>query len=142
MKEIEGLLYDLHQSTLPTPHVETSASCTDEREASVLPAQPQDTAPARAASSVPFATIDLVHENSPSWLDGLRPGDRLLQFGDVDAENHRNLAALADVVRSSVGSAIRVVVERGGTTAELAVTPRPWAGRGVLGCLFHPIPAP
>jgi hypothetical protein len=45
---------------------------------------------------------------------GLRRGDEVLLFGDVDAATVDGLAALGSVVRTHVGSPIRVMVNRAG----------------------------
>lgn len=97
-------------------------------------------APARVVHMEPFATVQEVLPDSPAAFAGLHTGDRLLSFADVHVGNHRNLSALAEVVRDSVGRGIQVRVQRGGEgkTLALEVTPKPWAGRGVLGCHFLP----
>jgi 26S proteasome non-ATPase regulatory subunit 9 len=95
----------------------------------------------QAVSTEPFATIQELLPDSPAALGGLHEGDLVLSFADVHAGNHRQLSALAEVTRDSVGRAIQLRVQRevGGKPLSLEITPKPWAGRGVLGCKFVPI---
>lgn len=76
----------------------------------------------------------------------------MLVFGTADATNHRELAAIREIVTRNVGSAIRVLVRRRPRTAgvedagewawlELLLTPMQWRGPGVLGCLLMPLSA-
>lgn len=86
-----------------------------------------------------------VWEDSPAAEADLRAGDQVLAFGTADATNHRELAAVREIVARNVGSAVRVVVRRqrkseggGWEFCELLLTPQPWRGPGVLGCLLMP----
>jgi 26S proteasome non-ATPase regulatory subunit 9 len=94
------------------------------------------------SSSEPFCQINDVLPGSPAAQGGLRTGDLVIVFGGATAHNHRNLAAIADVVRDSVGSSIEVIVQRssdgGANQVRLSITPMQWEGRGVLGCHFLP----
>jgi len=90
-----------------------------------------------------FAVVSEVVPGSPAMEAGFVQGDRLVRFGDIHAGNHRSLAALATVVGDSIGRSISVLVLRGeGAAAKslpVTVTPKPWSGRGVLGCRFVPL---
>ncbi|KAF1773533.1 PDZ domain [Phytophthora cactorum] len=77
---------------------------------------------------LPFAVV----ENS-----GLEAQDRVLRFGTADASNHRELAAVRDIVQRNIGSGIRVVVRRQSEILALELTPQTWRGPGVLGCLLQ-----
>jgi 26S proteasome non-ATPase regulatory subunit 9 len=89
---------------------------------------------------------------SPAAAAGLLAGDQVLVFGTADARNHRELAAVKEIVARNVGSAIRVLVRRrplmtaGGESAGewewlgLLLTPMQWRGLGMLGCLLMPLP--
>jgi 26S proteasome non-ATPase regulatory subunit 9 len=122
MATLETSLHELHSLANPA--------------AGAAPSAPA--APARVVHTEPFATVQEVLPDSPAAFAGLHTGDRLLSFADVHAGNHRHLSALAEVVRDSVGKAIQVRVQRGEKALALEVTPKPWAGRGVLGCNFVP----
>mmetsp|Transcript_50506 Transcript_50506/g.114702 ORF Transcript_50506/g.114702 Transcript_50506/m.114702 type:complete len:258 (+) Transcript_50506:64-837(+) len=152
MTAIEAALHELHAA---------QASETP-------PSQPARAAPEEAenganggangtAHLAPFCLANDVLPGSPAYLGGLRSGDRIQRFGNVDATNHRNLQGLADVVRHSIGRPISVETQRHGpasasTSAStwasnatgalrlvLEVTPGAWEGRGVLGCHFLPL---
>lgn len=99
----------------------------------------------------PFARVNSVAENSPASRAGLRPDDLLLRFGtaQIDGAHHEDSDSVMALVGQTVpqlaaeGSSILVVVRRtdpqaGANTLELSLTPRPWAGRGLLGCHIVP----
>ena len=98
--------------------------------------------------TTPFAIIDLVSPNSPAHEAGIMVGDLLLRFGSVNSENHRDFRAIAELVPEAAGEgrSISIAVRRkeGGQqgtdnfgamkTKTLNLRPKPWAGRGMLGC--------
>jgi hypothetical protein len=94
----------------------------------------------------PFAIIDEVSPNSPASEAGIQENDVLLRFGDVDGTNHEAFRAIAKLLplAASESSSISVIVRRGadasGASAEIivALRPRPWGGRGLLGCHIRP----
>ena len=102
---------------------------------------------------VPFALVDGVSSDSPAAEAGLMEGDLLLRFGPVHHLNHRDLRAVLELVPTAAANQDEIAitllrreqpsVEPGWThAAETAVRrrmvvnirPRPWAGRGLLGC--------
>ncbi|KAE8885492.1 hypothetical protein PF005_g24164 [Phytophthora fragariae] len=90
----------------------------------------------------PFAVVESVQNESPAQAAGLQAQDQVLCFGSADASNHRQLAAVRDIVQRNVGSGIRVLVRRQGEQEQvlaLELTPQTWGGPGVLGCLLHPL---
>ena len=92
----------------------------------------------KSRATTAFAQVNDVLEGSPASMGGLCSGDLILSFNDVDSSNHRELRALADVVRQNLDRPIQVLVERQGGNCELSVIPKVWSGRGVLGCHFLP----
>ena len=98
--------------------------------------------------AVPFARIDGVTADSPAALAGLRENDLVLRFGAVTHENHRELRAVLETVSSAATSQkeipvtlLRRVRERGEdsvATMVISLRPRPWSGRGSLGCHIQP----
>jgi len=130
LKALMGAL----EATLHEAH--SAAVSADEAAAPTSPV-----AVAKTMSTEPFATILELLPDSPAALGGLHNGDELLSFADIHAGNHRQLSALAEVTRDSVGRAIQLRVQRGPGSKPLAleITPKPWAGRGVLGCKFVPM---
>jgi len=102
---------------------------------------------------VPFALVDGVSSDSPAAEAGLMEGDLLLQFGPIHHLNHRDLRAVLELVPTAAANQEEIAttllrreqpsVEPDWThAAETAVRrrmvvkirPRPWAGRGLLGC--------
>lgn len=66
---------------------------------------------ARTESTVietPFAKINGVVPGSPAEGAGLRVGDRIRRFGNVNWINHENLSRIAETVRRSEG--VRILV--------------------------------
>ncbi|XP_038698477.1 26S proteasome non-ATPase regulatory subunit 9-like [Tripterygium wilfordii] len=89
-------------------------------------------------ASIPFAVIDGIADASPAAVDGLQLGDQIIKFGNVDYQPGENfLQMLASETQSNQGQAIPVVAIRQGAPINLAVTPRTWQGRGLLGCNFR-----
>jgi len=96
------------------------------------------------ATLKPFALIDEVFSGSPACDAGIQVGDKLIKFGSADHTNNRGLMALVDVVSSSVGLPVELVIERSGEAGssrrlEVTLTPHQWQGRGLVGCHFQPI---
>ncbi|KAG7695897.1 hypothetical protein KL933_002517 [Ogataea haglerorum] len=83
-------------------------------------------------SSIPFASVTLVAQDSPAHTAGLRAGDLLLSFGRINATNHNNLKALVGAVAENVP--VEVLVLRNNTPTQLTLVPARWAGQGLLGC--------
>ena len=86
----------------------------------------------------PFAVVESVQSESPAETAGLQPLDEVLCFGTADASNHRELAAVKDIVERNIGSGIRVLVRRETHLLALELIPQTWSGSGVLGCLLRP----
>jgi 26S proteasome regulatory subunit N4 len=147
----EGRSFD----SLPASNVQSLSSSTTGAQASL-----EATATATSSSASldesfrsvrPFARVNSVAENSPASKAGLRPDDLLLRFGtaQIDGANHEDSDSVMAFVGQTVpqlaaqGTSVMVVVRRSdpqaaATTLELTLTPRPWAGRGLLGCHILP----
>lgn len=98
----------------------------------------------------PFAIIDQVFANSPSQEAGIQEGDLLLRFGTVTSDNHGDFnsikraivteLSLAAANECSISVAVRRTTAMLGGVAEMIrtetfdLTPREWAGKGLLGC--------
>ncbi|EOY29552.1 26S proteasome regulatory subunit, putative isoform 2 [Theobroma cacao] len=83
-------------------------------------------------SSVPFAMVDEIADASPAAEDGLQLGDQIVKFGNVKAGDNL-LQRLASEAQVNQGHPIPVIIMRQGALVNLAVTPRTWQGRGLLG---------
>ena len=101
-------------------------------------------------STTPFAIIDEVSPDSPASEAGLLVNDLIIRFGNVNSRNHCDFRAIAELVPKVAGESgvIKVAVRRktlelGGAvelikTEVVELRPRPWAGRGMLGCHIVP----
>lgn len=96
-----------------------------------------------AALQAPFAKVNDVVPGSPADSAGLKTGDKILKFGDVNWMNHEKLSKLAETVAQNVERPIAIRVARDGEGAgqlDLQLTPRRnWGGRGMLGCHLLPL---
>ncbi|KAF2139962.1 uncharacterized protein K452DRAFT_231398 [Aplosporella prunicola CBS 121167] len=103
-------------------------------------------APANADASsdpalqAPFAKVNSVVPESPADTAGLKAGDQIVVFGDVNWMNHEKLSKVAEAVSRNEGRSISIRVSRAGDQVELQLTPRRnWGGRGMLGCHLLPL---
>lgn len=84
----------------------------------------------------PFAVVDEIIESSPAAEDGLELGDQVVKFGHVEFGENLN-QRLAAEAQAYQGQEVPMVVLRQGAPISLTVTPRAWAGFGLLGCHFR-----
>lgn len=116
-----------------------------------------------AALLAPFARVNDVVSGSPADNAGLKAGDKILKFGEVNWMNHEKLSKLAETVAQNVEVScygrkfccisrrltermqrpISIRVARDGESSaqlDLQLTPRRnWGGRGMLGCHLLPL---
>lgn len=149
----------VHEHFASEKSVEESSGATTSRAPGVQPAN-------TIAVEPPFAKVNSVAANGPAETAGMRAGDKVVKFGEVNWTNHERLSKVAQVVQQNenVGHessaficgngtwltdsqrSILVKVLRETTSAatsqtfELRLTPRRnWGGRGTLGCHLVPI---
>lgn len=105
--------------------------------------QQQQLAASATAFTLPFAKIDAVAAGSPAEEAGLREGDLMLEFGTINHTNHDNLRALPEIVTTAArtSQAIAIIVQRPEGKARVGLTPKPWGGRGLIGCHILPYSA-
>ncbi|KAI8811621.1 hypothetical protein BJ742DRAFT_674711, partial [Cladochytrium replicatum] len=72
----------------------------------------------------PFAKINGVAPDSPAWDAGLQREDLVVKIGSINAENHKNLAAVGELVTASEGTDLLVTVLRESSIKFLKLTPR------------------
>jgi len=128
-------------------HWENAAAAPPPVAAAQSPAQTtESTRGSRVALEAPFAKVNSVVAASPAASAGLKPGDKITRFGDVDWMNHDKLSKVAQTVQQSEGVAITVKIIRPAATGageqrlEMQLTPRHnWGGRGMLGCHLLPL---
>ncbi|ETV72449.1 hypothetical protein, variant 1 [Aphanomyces astaci] len=109
-----------------------------------IPAGPSAHSKLHAADVVSDSTVPVKLEGnagSPSSEAGLQVGDLVLEFGTATADNHRELAAIREIVMRNLDAPIEVVVQRRGTADQfrLSLVPHSWIGQGVLGCHIVPL---
>ncbi|KAL8455133.1 hypothetical protein Emag_000970 [Eimeria magna] len=120
-----------------------------------------------AAEGPAFALVDVLQPQSPSSAAGLVCGDKILRLGCLRLPSPRDAAAghtdasasngvvaggscsnmtVSELFRLLPGEVERyknermpVVIERQNRVLSLWLTPRQWAGRGLLGCHLKPI---
>ncbi|KAK7520647.1 26S proteasome non-ATPase-like protein regulatory subunit 9 [Phyllosticta citriasiana] len=96
-----------------------------------------------AAFQAPFAKVNSVVPESPADAAGLKAGDKIVKFGNVNWMNHEKLSKVAEAVSQSEGRPLTLQVSREGASPELMslqLTPRRnWGGRGLLGCHLLPL---
>ncbi|CDW73038.1 26s proteasome non-atpase regulatory subunit 9 [Stylonychia lemnae] len=106
---------------------------------SVSSANPDNLIKQNLEVRIPFAWISDVINDSPAQQAGLKMGDAIYKFGDVDHSNHENLNAIVELVKKSLNNPIQVKVLRknlfgGSEEKEIQFVPHEWGGRGYLGC--------
>ena len=93
-----------------------------------------------------FAIVDEILPGSPAALAGLQDGDQLVGFGTIRFETIDNINCIPALIGANVNKPVPVEVKRRGAdpaaaadTLHLTLLPRPWGGRGLLGCHLTPI---
>lgn len=112
---------------------------------------PRVMVPAPAPASpleVPFARVNAVAQHSPAQDAGLLEEDLIFKFAHLNAENHNSLRAIVTLVPDVAGrhGSISISVKRrkrhsapdDWETVVLSLKPRPWSGRGLIGCHIVP----
>ncbi|XP_057337232.1 26S proteasome non-ATPase regulatory subunit 9 [Microplitis mediator] len=90
----------------------------------------------------PFLRVNLVSSGSPAEQAGIALNDLVMEFGSINAQNFRSLKDIGDLVEQSRYKEIMVKVKRVDMkVVVLTLTPRPWAGKGLLGCNVIPLEA-
>jgi 26S proteasome non-ATPase regulatory subunit 9 len=160
MAQIEAKMHALHALPIAARAPSVAAAPPAARDASVARAAPPAACKAidaagevGSAGGAAFALIDEVAAGGPAALAGLCVGDALLAFGPVTASTSEPLSAVAREVGAAEAAAGEVCVtvrRKRATTATaaggigdevvvLALHPRRWDGRGLLGCHLAPV---
>ncbi|KAJ2851318.1 putative 26S proteasome regulatory subunit [Coemansia brasiliensis] len=94
--------------------------------------------------SKPFARVSIVTPNSPASEAGLLVGDKIIQYGSVNADNHNNFKAMSTETVNNINKPLPVKIERvvngKPTTMDLTLVLRHgWGGDSLLGCHILPL---
>ena len=117
--------------------------------------RPQYTSEEDADTQKPYARVDAVATESPAHKAGLLEEDLIVSFGPLHSENNDHLRAIAALVLEAAekGESIEIrLMRRKGVAGHvsaaetdsewekvtLLLKPRPWQGRGLLGCHILP----
>ncbi|CAN6458938.1 unnamed protein product [Victoria cruziana] len=103
----------------------------------VISEVPSDVMEEDTVTTMPFAVVDEIANDSPAAEDGIQLGDQILKFGNVEGGGQTLLPRLATEAQSNQGNPVLLIIMRQGAIINLTVTPRPWHGRGLLGCRFR-----
>eukprot|EP01016_Furgasonia_blochmanni_P051435 TRINITY_DN8098_c0_g1_i1.p2 TRINITY_DN8098_c0_g1~~TRINITY_DN8098_c0_g1_i1.p2 ORF type:complete len:245 (-),score=54.36 TRINITY_DN8098_c0_g1_i1:100-834(-) len=160
MKELEKGLFSLHEAYRVSGRAEQEIneyeSNLDERKAKKAADAAAQAELNKDDNLVPFCKIVKVAPGSPADVDGLRNDDIIYKFGHATFDNHNNLELLKNIVKDSIDKTIEVRVlrpvnegddisdqnnvmsykERDHVKVQVILTPRKWAGGGVVGCGF------
>ena len=101
MSKIELGLHEHHasyQASTPAPASDSSQGATGS----------SSTAASQDSIGTPFARVNSVAPGSPADHAGLKAGDRIRRFGDVNWLNHENLAKVAETVQRNQGVSLSV----------------------------------
>ena len=101
---------------------------------------PSGASAAPPPNAKPFAIIDEVTDGSPAHEAGLVVGDQVISFAGVDARvgSGDPLPKVAAALAANENRPVSALVLRRGAKTEVSVTPKRWAGRGLLGCHMRP----
>jgi len=70
-------------------------------------------------------------------VQGLEASDLILSLSSINHSNHENLSKVGQLVSTSEGKELELVVMRGSEKRTLKLVPRSgWGGRGLLGYSF------
>ncbi|KAH0954012.1 hypothetical protein HN011_007042 [Eciton burchellii] len=124
MKKIEEGLHKIHALA--------GASEVQESVSNVLENQETETLE-------PFLRVNLVSPGSPAEIAGIQEEDLILEFGSINYRNFKSLADIGKLVENSRYKVVSIKIKRGFNVIVLPLTPRPWVGKGLLGCNVIPL---
>ena len=90
-------------------------------------------------AEIPFARVQSVLQSSPAQEAGLNPGDLIYRFGEIDYRTANPLQQLGGSMEGYKYKTVRVNFIRDDKKHVLLLVPKPWSGRGLLGCHLLPL---
>ena len=103
MSKIELGLHEHHASYQASNPAPASGSSQGESTSSSAAASPE-------SIGTPFARVNSVAPGSPADHAGLKAGDRIRRFGDVNWLNHEKLSKVAETVQRNQGVSLFVTL--------------------------------
>jgi 26S proteasome regulatory subunit N4 len=82
---------------------------------------------------VAFVKVNAVMRNSPAEVAGLKVGDEIIEFGNVNSQTADQLLGIRDMVLANENKYIDILLLREGTQKSVKLRPSKWPGNGLLG---------
>ncbi|XP_072755761.1 26S proteasome non-ATPase regulatory subunit 9 isoform X2 [Anoplolepis gracilipes] len=124
MKKIEEGLHRIHALAEGSKTQEPVSNISDSHETEMLE---------------PFLRVNLVSPGSPAEIAGIQVEDLILEFGSIHYRNFKSLTDIGKLVENSRYKIVQLKIKRGSNITVLSLTPRPWVGKGLLGCNVIPL---
>lgn len=88
-------------------------------------------------------SAELIYSISKSLFNfqGIQMDDLILEFGSISNKNFTSLKDIGTLVDNSRYKTVSLKIKRGPNTFALNLIPRPWSGKGLLGCNVVPLEA-
>ena len=90
----------------------------------------------------PFLIINSIEPNSPSYAANLQIYDKIIKYGEIEADNFLGLGQIGEYTKKNENQAITVgfIRESEGSYVQMTVLkPQRWSGRGLLGCVINTV---
>lgn len=100
MNRIEAGLHEHHTALQQSQATQMSSS---QANATNSPRSNAESQSQVGVAEIPFAKVNSVADGSPASTAGLKAGDGIRSFGDINWTNHENLKRVADVVQRHEG---------------------------------------
>lgn len=103
----------------------------------ISPSEPQSVAPPRErepSAYVAIVKVNFVSAGSPAETAGIKVDDEIIEFGSVNVSNFKDLKQIGEIVMHRQNQQIALKIRRRNAMHELSLIPKPWSGRGLLGC--------
>ncbi|CAL1675067.1 unnamed protein product [Lasius platythorax] len=126
MKKIEEGLHKVHALSMGSEAQEPVPNVSDSQEI-------------ESVSLEPFLRVNLVSPGSPAEIAGIQVEDLILEFGSIHYRNFKSLTDIGKLVENSRYKTVNLKIKRGSNSIVLSLTPRPWVGKGLLGCNVIPL---
>lgn len=99
--------------------------------------EPQPVAPPREhepQTYVAIVKVNFLSAGSPAETAGIQVDDEIIEFGSVNVSNFKDLKQIGEIVMHRQNQQIALKIRRRNALHELSLIPKPWSGRGLLGC--------